>query len=566
MRLANAAHYLDLGQVPEAIGELRVAETLAASDRDKMAVAESLGRAFVSLREWRQAQEHYGRGVELARKTRAKGPLVADLHAGLGLCLMKQSQFSMAAASAREGLTAGPSRELRMRMEEDLDKALLEEGLERGESPVSPEAPPARIRRIVVLGNRVELAYLRRRLPFKEGDALGPESLQKARESLFSMGLFKKVVVSSAPAGPGEADVSIFVRDGWYLIPFPFYTAGTGGNRGGAFISGRNIFRQNESFNIVGMGGKSGTRGMFGAQWEGWSTNLFFSRNESVLRNYDDGGASAGSESGAAPDAKDPAKFGQVRSEYTRRLAGAGFNVGIPIIRGRRALSGEVGWDFQQVGYTAIQGLAPKGAGHHSKAHVSLRTGPGGGGLGDLGAILGYGLADIEERLKPMARTRYDYNAGANLYGAAQATGSDFYFWYATLDAEVSATWGQRERAAFKVSAAHGGGLPEQQLLNTNDDGGLQGSYARTHRGRGIAGGSLSYSYPFLMSRLGMAQVAVFGEGALAWTYGRYQEKVGAGISVWYRFWRFPIPLGVGYTHSVDDMDGQISAAIGGRF
>lgn len=566
MRLANARHYMDLDQYPEAIQELRDADRLATETADRLAVAESLGRAFSGLRDWRQAQEHYARGVDLARRSKTRGPLVADLHAGLGVSLMMQSQFSMAADSARAGLASEPTGAVRRRMETDLDRALLEEGLAKGETPVDAGAAKARIRRIVVLGNRVELDYLRRRLPFREGDELGPESLQKARQSLFSMGLFKKVVVSSAPAGPGEADVSIFVRDGWYLIPIPFYTGGSGGSRGGAFVSGRNIFRKNESFNIVGMGGKSGSRGMLGANWEGWSGNLFFSRIESVARNYFDNGTSAGGDFGTAPDAKDPAKYGEVTSEYTKRLAGAGFTLGIPILGESRRLSAEVGWDFQQIGYTARQGLAPKGAGHHSKAHVGLRTGSGGGGWGDLGALLGYGLADIEERLKPLAKTRYAYNAGANLYGAAQASGSDFYFWYGTVEAEVSASWGRRERASFKVAGGHGGGLPEQQLLTTNDDGGLMGSYARTHRGRGVVGGSLSYSYPFLLSRRGMAQLTLFGEGALAWTYGRYQEKVGAGLSLWYRFWRFPIPLGVGYTHSVDDMDGQISAAIGGRF
>ncbi|MBI4676687.1 MAG: hypothetical protein HY748_03815 [Elusimicrobia bacterium] len=569
MRLSNADQYLDQDKLPEAIQELRAAEALASSDQDMLRVEEALGRAFAGIRDWRQAQDHYAKGVELARLTGAKGELVADLQAGLGLCLMKQSQFSMAAATVKEALMTGPSPQKRKRIEGDLDQALLEEGLAKGNLQVAPGAQASRIRRIVVLGNRIELSYLRGKLPFKEGDILKPDSLQKARERLYAMGLFKKVAVSSAPAGRGEADVSIFVRDGWYLIPFPFYMGDSGGSRGGAFISGRNILRRNESFTLVGMGSKTGLRGMAGAHWEGWSANLFFSRQDSVERLYTDDAVSAGGGFGTPPDAQHPAKYGTVISEYSKRVNGAGFSLGFPLAAGRARLSGEFGWDFQQIAYGALQGLPPVGAGHNSKAHVGLRggaSGGGGGGFGDLGAILGYGLADIEERLKPLAKPRYSWSGSMSLYGAAQATGSDYYFWYGLAETEASVTWGRREKASLRMAAGHGGGLPDHQLLNTGEDAGLQGGYARQHRGRGVLGASVSYSYPFWMTRKGMLQGMLFAEGALAWLYGRPRQKTGAGFSVFYRFWRFPIPFGISYTYSGDNADAQVSAAIGGRF
>lgn len=562
MRLANADHFLELDQFPEAIQELRAAEAIASDVPDRLRVAEGLGRAYAAIRDWRQAQDHYSRGVDLAKQARIKGPLVADLHAGLGLSLLMQSRFSLAAASVRQGLEVGPSPAARKRMEGDLDKALLEEGLARGDLKVSPEAPPARIRRILVHGNRVELPYLRSKLPFREGDTLGPDTLQKAREALFAMGLFKQVAVSSAPAGQGEADVSIFVRDGWYIIPIPFAMAGGGGSSGGAFVSARNILRKNESFSLVGMGGRSGSRGMFGAYWEGWSANLFFTRSEGVARTYADDGASAGGGFGDALDSKNPAKYGSVLTEYHKRIADAGWSFGFPMGRG---LSGEVGWEFQQLGYGAIHGLAPVGAGHNSKAHAAVRTG-GEGNPGDLGAILGFGLADIENRIKPLARPRFGFAGSASIHAAAPASGSDYYFWYHLIQTETSYSWGRRERVALRISGGQGGGLPEHQLLTTGDDAGLQGTYARNHRGRGIVGASLSYSAPFWITRKGMFQATVFGEGAFAWTYGRPRQKTGAGFSVWYRFWRFPIPLGFTYTYSGDNQDAQVSAAIGGSF
>ena len=53
-------------------------------------------------------------------------------------------------------------------------------------------------------------------------------------------------------------------------------------------------------------------------------------------------------------------------------------------------------------------------------------------------------------------------------------------------------------------------------------------------------------------------------------TYRRLDEedwaKQGVGVSLAYRFSRFPLPLGMSYTYCLDDEDGQISFALGGMF
>jgi hypothetical protein len=57
----------------------------------------------------------------------------------------------------------------------------------------------------------------------------------------------------------------------------------------------------------------------------------------------------------------------------------------------------------------------------------------------------------------------------------------------------------------------------------------------------------------------------VFVEAGRAWD-GIGRDKEGVGASVFYRFWRFPLPLGFTVTRSLDDRDTQVSAAVGGRF
>ena len=67
---------------------------------------------------------------------------------------------------------------------------------------------------------------------------------------------------------------------------------------------------------------------------------------------------------------------------------------------------------------------------------------------------------------------------------------------------------------------------------------------------------------------MGMAKFEVTpGEGVkLSGTITYTGAKTGAGASFWYKFWRFPLPLGFSSTYSFDDHDPQVSAALGGRF
>jgi len=108
-------------------------------------------------------------------------------------------------------------------------------------------AGPVLIDRIVFRGNRTSEKLLRRHLPFSEGEPPAPSSLKDARNALWDMRQFKQVDVSSSAAPGGNAEITVTVSDGWYLAPFPFFTGGSGGGRGGLMLFSRNIFRQTES-------------------------------------------------------------------------------------------------------------------------------------------------------------------------------------------------------------------------------------------------------------------------------------------------------------------------------
>ena len=198
---------------------------------------------------------------------------------------------------------------------------------------------------------------------------------------------------------------------------------------------------------------------------------------------------------------------------------------------------------------------------------LGLRLGRGGFDAADgLGAMLGFGLADLDERLLPLARPRFDWAARASWAHAARWTGSEFAYDYALARWDAAYTWGEHRSVLLRAAAGAGDSLPANRLLATGPEAGLVGLYAREFRGDAVAGAGVGFSRSFRRTRRGLWQATAFVESARAWSGGRGAEKSGAGVSAWYRFWRFPLPLGLAYTYCLDDRDSQVSGAIGGRF
>jgi hypothetical protein len=108
--------------------------------------------------------------------------------------------------------------------------------------------------------------------------------------------------------------------------------------------------------------------------------------------------------------------------------------------------------------------------------------------------------------------------------------------------------------------------LPDNQLLATGRMTALQGTYSREYRGPTAAGASLSYGKRLGTLRWGSLQGLIFAEEARAWFHDVSRDKNGVGVSMFFTFFRFPLPLGVSYTYSLDDHNGTVSGAIGGRF
>jgi hypothetical protein len=431
-------------------------------------------------------------------------------------------------------------------------------------------APAAVVRRIVFEGNVTDERVLRLKIPLVEGDPLGPDSLQRVRQALYDMRFFKSVDVSSA-ALEGGAEVRVVVKDGFFVVPFPFVFLGSGGLRGGAYVAARNVFKETENFDAVGMKAQDGFHYGGGAEWRGWSGDFYWQHHDYNEHVYSDGGFTASPGLSAPVDESDPLKFAPVLNSYDKHEQTYNFTSELPLLRGRGdkpLIRLDAGWEYDQIAYSSPQVAVPRDSGRQSEATLGFTFGPNPTDFNDaLGSILGYGLADLDTRLRALAVPRWESGAQVDLQRGDSWTASDFAFTRLNANAGTSVSWGMHQRLSLNVGGGEGWGLPFNRLFATGGDTALQGVYAREFRGDEAAGGSLSYAYPFRITRVGVWEGMVFAEGGRTWSNGGDpRDKTGIGATFYYKFWRFPIPIGVSCTYSLDDKDAQISAAVGGRF
>ncbi len=417
------------------------------------------------------------------------------------------------------------------------------------------------INKISFEGNRVSGKTLRAVLPIKEGGSLTAESVEESYDALYGMKLFKSVEISTAPAGEGLADVHIKARDGWFLFPLPFAASGPSGRSAGLVLFSRNIFRRAEMVSVFGSAGTGGSGAGAFVEKSGLALSVRHSERSADERLFTDGGFSwAQNVHTAGGDGF--AKYGTVAELYRRRKQENSISAGFPLPG--RGLTGLVSYTAEKNAYSNGQ-QAPRGGG--LAAGVTLAINAGGREKGDdLGVIFGMGLADMEKRLRQQVKTENKWRGGLSLETAGAWSGSDFNFSKTALTLEHSTAWGAWNRLTLRCGAAVSANAPESQLPATGRETGLIGQYVREFRAPRLTNFGALFSRPLTASRRGTLQAAVFAEAAFDPAAARATVQKGVGLSLAYRFWRFPLPLGLSCTYSLRDRDLQISAAIGGRF
>jgi len=76
--------------------------------------------------------------------------------------------------------------------------------------------------RIIVEGNSITKPYvITRELPFKQHDTVSSAKIEEGRKKLVDTGLFTDVLTQNEPVGGDTIDLLIYVREKWYIWPYP---------------------------------------------------------------------------------------------------------------------------------------------------------------------------------------------------------------------------------------------------------------------------------------------------------------------------------------------------------
>jgi tetratricopeptide (TPR) repeat protein len=559
-RLSRAEYYAGEGHAPEAVMELRTAASLMGPlDLRMIEQSELLGMVYLSANEPVEAQDAFIAAIKTAHDLGVHNTFVADSYIGIGFSLAARGRYNRASQYLHRGLDLGPDPALGPRAVKYFQASTARVG----EDPeLDRFGAPLQVRRIVIKAEKTSEAVLRERVPFKEGDVIDSRDLARTKEAFFRMNAFKRVDISTAEF-EGATEVDITLKDGRYIIPFPVIAAGAGGSRGGAIVQERNMFGQAEEIDLAGINGPNGQRFALAGDEEGWTGRISMEKRTYTERLYSDGGYSAVYGISEPADQSDVARFVAVADSYGKTTQDVVLSVQRKITSSWAA---EAGLDHATVAYNTPNPAVPGDTGKEGNLYVDVKYGAVDYQAANLGAILGYGLADIDDRIKPLRRPMWSSSAEAKLTSAGRATASAVFYTEGQARWRTSYLWRDHSSLSLSVAGAHGAGLPSNEMIATGRLTALQGYYAREFRGETAGGLSLDYSRRLHAGRWGVWQAGVFAEDGRAWFTGNVKDKQGLGVSMFYRFWRFPLPLGLSYTYSIDDKDGLISAAVGGRF
>ena len=407
---------------------------------------------------------------------------------------------------------------------------------------------------VTASSTRMSPETLKKLFLLKPGDAFSPEAYDKAQDDLHQLRVFKKLDFSAVPQGD-KVNISINAQDGSYIFPLAF-VAGGAKSAAGVSLAGGNLFKQGESTFLFAGGSQDGVTASAGVNlgddhfsigytklnfdqrfYSGYRSNIF-----GVFSTTDD-------EDEYTNDLKAQvhSKKEQFSATYSHRFS-----------RTFRA--------FIRPEYVRYTYSAPGfDNGNHNQVTLGLRLTDDIRQGTNMGALSGYGLTDKEKSLRNLSRARQGYAADLFYTGGGNWTGSDYDIaklgltaaWVLELKNRHMLIVQGKAQDAFKASFSDE--ILSADLLTF-------GRYDRQIRGERGAGIGASFVYYLLRNQTGLLSLAPFYENAYVYAGGQYRAHSGAGATLSYKLWRFPLPLGINYTHNLQDGADLVGFVIGGAF
>ncbi len=397
---------------------------------------------------------------------------------------------------------------------------------------------------------------LLKRFELKTGDVFNEQTYQKAQEKLHKLRVFKTLEFLEEKRKDG-VHIHIKADDRSYVFPMVFAMSGKKRSAGVSLASG-NLFKQGESAYFFLGGGRDGFATHGGFALGDHTVYVGYSHLNFEQSFYQNGWMSSPSIFSSADD-KD--------NYHSRWLGSVHGRQDDFTVTYRRQLSSV--WSASvtpRYAYYSYSGGVLDGGNH---SHISLglqyaddiRPGM------NMGALAGVGLSDKAHALRDLPRVRYGKLAHITYDAGGRWSGSDYDIQKVGISGTYLIEFKSRHMLAIFAKAQRAMHAPFSNLIRSGDLLFGMGIYDREQRGKGGVAGGISFNYFLLRNQTGLLSLAPFYEVAYITSGGNsYQPHSGAGATLSYRLWRFPLPIGVNYTHNLDDGSHHVGVKIGGHF
>lgn len=423
-------------------------------------------------------------------------------------------------------------------------------------TPLFLKASPLTVGHVTATSARMDPHVIERSFSLKPGDTFSQESYDKAQDELHRLRVFKKLTFSSTLSPENTIDIHIDAQDGYYLFPMAFISGGEKSAAGFSLAAG-NLFKQGETSFLFAGGSQDGLSATAGLHF--WKNTWVLSLNKLHFDQYfyrHHWGNSFGVFSGS--DVKNEYKNQLLETIYTKKE-----EISLTYShRFSRTLRAYLRPQYVRYFYEKDS----LDSGNHHQLTVGIRWADDVRSGVNMGALAGYGLTDKKKSLQNLPQTRSGYSTHLFYTAAGRWSGSD----YPLSKLGLSAAWvletKNRDLFVFETKAQQAFNSSfSEEILSTELLSG-SGRYDRLRRGTRGAGIQATWIHYLLRNQTGLLSVAPFYELAYVHTNGAYLPHSGAGATLSYRLWRFPLPFGINYTHNLQDGSKQIGFVIGGSF
>lgn len=397
---------------------------------------------------------------------------------------------------------------------------------------------------------------LKKRFNLKEGEQFTEEEYQRAQEDLHKLRVFKTLEFIEEKRKHG-VDIHIKADDRSYVFPMAFAMSGKKRSAGLSLASG-NILKQGESaFFFIG-GGRDGFATHGGLVLGNDSFFAGYSHLNFEQSFYENGWMSAPGIFSAADD----------RGNYDNFLLQTvkGKQDDLTFTYRRKFSSVWSVFITPQYEYYRYQDNMLD-TGNHSHVSFGFQYADDIRADMNMGALSGIGLSDKAHALRDLTHVRTGKLAQVSYTAGGDWTGSDYHISKLSVGGGYMWEFKDRNLLALFVKAQRAFEAPFSNLIRSGDLLFGMGIYDREQRGKGGVSAGVSFTYFILRNNVGLLSFMPFYEQAYITSGGHsYQPHAGIGGTLTYRFWRFPLPLGLNYTHNINDGSHHIGFKIGGHF